>query len=111
MKPQEIIPLALKNGQATLFGETAEYCSLTRKQKRIERMIGKIRIEKVWMCWRLADHNLDSKLSVNEVLDLFLDFREATVRKLRKLGYVYTEDEENHSYYDKYSKRGTVLRF
>ena len=105
MKRKKKIPLALKQGQTTLFGDTAEYCPLTKHEKRIEKLIGKIRVEKLWMCWTLDNENLAPELSVNDVLDNFLDYRAETVLRLRKLGYVYIEDEENHPHYDTYAKK------
>ena len=102
MKKQKTIPLALKQGQTTLFGD---YYPLTKEEKRIEKMIGKIRVEKLWMRWVLENNNLAPDLSVNDVLDHFLDFRAEMKAKLRKLGYVYIEDEENHPHYDSYAKK------
>ena len=111
MKTKKTIPLALKQGQTTLFGD---YYPLTKEEKRIEKMIGKIRVEKLWMCWILDNDNLAPDLSVNDVLDNFLDFRAEMKAKLRKLGYVYIEDEENHSHYDCYAakeKKPTAVKF
>ena len=99
------IPLALKRGQETLFGDHAAHCPLTREEKRIEKLIAQVRIEKLMMRWTLENENLEPNLSVNDVLDRFLDARSVIAAKLKKLGYRYTKDEEDHPHYEQFASK------
>ena len=105
-KKKEIpMPLALKGGQKTLFGDRAAHCPLTKEEKRIEKLITLICLDKLVMRRTLENDDIDPKLSINAVLDRFLDARVMIVEKLRELGYIYTRDEEDHPHYKELTKK------
>ena len=97
-----MIPCALLEGQLTLFGGTPEYCPLNHRQKRVASLIGRIRNEKEWMKWALGDTTVFPNLSLNEVLDGFLNQRKKLALGLDNIGHAYVEDEEDHPYYKRY---------
>ena len=97
-----MIPSVLLEGQLTLFGGNPEYCPLNHRQKRVASLIGKIRNEKEWMKWALGDTTVFPNLTLNEVLDGFLNQRKKLASVLKKLGHAYVEDEEDHPYYKRF---------
>jgi len=97
-----VLPAALLAGQLTLFGANPEFCPLSFRQKRVGGLIGRIRNEKEWMKWALGDTSIFTDLTVNEVLDGFLNQRRKLALRLKKLGHAYVEDEEDHPYYKRY---------
>lgn len=97
-----VVPAALLAGQLTLFGANPDFCPLSSRQKRVGDLVGRIRNEKEWMKWALGDTSIFPHLTVNEVLDGFLNQREKLALQLKKLGHAYVEDEEDHPYYKRY---------
>ena len=97
-----VLPAALLAGQLTLFGPNPAYCPLSARQKKVGALIGCIRNEKEWMKWALGETSIFPHLTVNEVLDGFLNQRQKLVLRLKKLGHAYVEDEEDHPYYQRY---------
>ena len=99
MKKEKTRTLALKAEQLMLFASQPEFCPLSKKQQRIMNLIGDICKEKQLLKWLIEDDTLEPWLTNNNVLDRYLDNRAAIIARLKKLGYVYTEDEENHPQY------------
>ena len=97
-----VLPAALLAGQLTLFGANPDFCPLSTRQKRVGDLIGRIRNEKEWMKWALGETSIFPHLTVNEVLDGFLNQRKKLTLRLKKLGHAYVEDEEDHPYYKRY---------
>ena len=99
------IPKPLKAGRTTVFGVDAAYCPLSWEEKYVENKIAKIRLAKMHMRRVFEKGQFGPGITVNDVLDQFLDRKAAFVGRLRRLGYAYVEDEEDHPHYAQVATR------
>ncbi|HIA37334.1 MAG TPA: hypothetical protein EYN89_11535 [Flavobacteriales bacterium] len=95
----------LKTGQLSLFANQQEFCPLTRNEKQIIKLIGELCKEKQLLKWIMDDGSLEPWLTNNNVLDRYLDNKAAIIAKLNKMGYLYTENEENHQRYQAFAAK------
>ena len=69
------------------------------------KLIGEICKEKKRLTWIMEDSSLEPWLTNNNVLDRYLDNKAAIIAKLKNMGYLYTENEENHQRYQVFAAK------